>query len=209
MEGGSEGLKFYLIPDVDRLLDAGVTNVIAGAMSQAFFTLSLGIGSMSIFGSYISKDRSLTGESASICLLDTFVAFAAGLVIFPACFAFGVNPGEGPGLVFVTLPNIFNQMAGGRLWGTLFFIYKHMGCGGYKNRLPFLTKTGSHFFQQSGFSAGTYNRINHNPNTPFRNRIASTTPPAMHRDLSEMVKQLVYSSILGSISAILKPSGTG
>ena len=123
LDGASEGLKFYLIPDFSKMFEHGIGESIYAAMGQAFFTLSLGIGSMSIFGSYISKDRSLTGESASICLLDTFVAFAAGLVIFPACFAFGVNPGEGPGLVFVTLPNIFNQMAGGRLWGTLFFIF--------------------------------------------------------------------------------------
>ena len=123
LEGASEGLNFYLIPDFGKMAENGLGEAIYAAMGQAFFTLSLGIGSMAIFGSYISKDRSLTGESLSICLLDTFVAFAAGLVIFPACFAFGVNPGEGPGLVFVTLPNTFNQMAGGRLWGTLFFIF--------------------------------------------------------------------------------------
>ena len=123
LDGAGEGLAFYLIPDFSKMAEHGLGEAIYAAMGQAFFTLSLGIGSMAIFGSYISKDRSLTGESLSICLLDTFVAFAAGLVIFPACFAFGVNPGEGPGLVFVTLPNIFNQMAGGRLWGTLFFIF--------------------------------------------------------------------------------------
>ena len=123
LDGAGEGLAFYLIPDFGKMAEHGLGEAIYAAMGQAFFTLSLGIGSMAIFGSYISKDRSLTGESLSICLLDTFVAFAAGLVIFPACFAFGVNPGEGPGLVFVTLPNIFNQMAGGRLWGTLFFIF--------------------------------------------------------------------------------------
>ena len=123
LEGASEGLSFYLIPDFSRFVENGIGETIYAAMGQAFFTLSLGIGSMAIFGSYISKDRSLTGESASICLLDTFVAFAAGLVIFPACFAFGVDPGEGPGLVFVTLPNIFNQMPGGKIWGTLFFIF--------------------------------------------------------------------------------------
>lgn len=123
LEGASEGLKFYLIPDFGKMVENGLGESIYAAMGQAFFTLSLGIGAMSIFGSYISRDRSLTGESLNICLLDTFVAFTAGLVIFPACFAFGVDPGEGPGLVFVTLPNIFNQMAGGRIWGTLFFIF--------------------------------------------------------------------------------------
>lgn len=123
MEGGSEGLKFYLIPDVNRLLDAGVTNVIAGAMSQAFFTLSLGIGSMAIFGSYIGKERALMGEAVNVAVLDTFVALASGLIIFPACFAYGVEPGSGPSLIFITLPNIFNNMAGGRFWGSLFFLF--------------------------------------------------------------------------------------
>lgn len=123
LEGASEGLSFYLIPDFNKMLENGIGEAIYAAMGQAFFTLSLGIGAMAIFGSRISRDQSLTGESINICLLDTFVAFAAGLVIFPACSSFGVNPGEGPGLVFVTLPNIFNQMPGGRIWGTLFFIF--------------------------------------------------------------------------------------
>lgn len=123
LEGAAEGLKFYLIPDFSRIIDNGIGEVIYAAMGQAFFTLSLGIGAMAIFGSYISRDHTLAGESLNICLLDTFVAFTAGLVIFPACFAFGVDPGEGPGLVFVTLPNIFNQMPGGRIWGTLFFVF--------------------------------------------------------------------------------------
>ncbi len=123
LPGAGEGLRFYLIPDFNRIVEYGVGEVIYAAMGQAFFTLSLGIGAMAIFGSYISKDRTLTGESVNICILDTVIALMAGLVIFPACFAFGVDPGEGPGLVFVTLPNIFNQMAGGRLWGTLFFLF--------------------------------------------------------------------------------------
>ena len=123
LPGASEGLKFYLVPDFGKMVDAGLFEAIYAAMGQSFFTLSLGIGAMAIFGSYISKDRSLTGESVSICLLDTFVALVSGLVIFPACFAFDVDPGQGPGLVFVTLPNVFNQMAGGRFFGTLFFIF--------------------------------------------------------------------------------------
>ena len=123
MEGGSEGLKFYLVPDVDRLMEAGVTNVMAGAMSQAFFTLSLGIGSMAIFGSYIGKERARMGEAVNVAVLDTFVALASGLIIFPACFAYGVEPGSGPSLIFITLPNIFNNMAGGRFWGSLFFLF--------------------------------------------------------------------------------------
>ena len=123
MEGGSEGLKFYLIPDISRLLESGVTNVVAGAMNQAFFTLSLGIGSMAIFGSYIGKERALMGEAVNVAVLDTFVALASGLIIFPACFAYGVEPGSGPSLIFITLPNIFNNMAGGRFWGSLFFLF--------------------------------------------------------------------------------------
>ena len=123
LPGARAGLRFYLIPDFSRIVENGVGEVIFAAMGQAFFTLSLGIGAMAIFGSYISRDRTLMGESVNICILDTVVALMAGLVIFPACFAFGVDPGEGPGLVFVTLPNIFNQMAGGRLWGTLFFVF--------------------------------------------------------------------------------------
>ena len=123
LPGAGAGLRFYLIPDFSRIVENGIGEVIFAAMGQALFTLSLGIGAMAIFGSYISRDRTLMGESVNICILDTVVALMAGLVIFPACFAFGVDPGEGPGLVFVTLPNIFNQMAGGRLWGTLFFVF--------------------------------------------------------------------------------------
>lgn len=123
LPGASEGLAFYLIPDFSKITENGVGEVIYAAMGQAFFTLSLGIGAMAIFGSYIDKSRSLTGEAVNICVLDTVVAFLSGLIIFPACFAFDVNPGEGPGLVFVTLPNIFNQMPLGRLWGVLFFVF--------------------------------------------------------------------------------------
>lgn len=123
LEGAGEGLAFYLIPNFGKMVEHGAGEAIYAAMGQAFFTLSLGIGSMAIFGSYIDKSRSLTGEAVNICVLDTVVAFFAGLIIFPACFAFDVNPGEGPGLVFVTLPNIFNQMPMGRMWGVLFFIF--------------------------------------------------------------------------------------
>ena len=123
LPGASEGLRFYLVPDFTRFTENGVGNTIFAAMGQAFFTLSLGIGAMAIFGSYIGKDRTLTGETINICLLDTLVAFLAGLIIFPSCFAFGVDPGQGPGLVFITLPNIFNQMVGGRIFGVLFFVF--------------------------------------------------------------------------------------
>lgn len=121
--GSSEGLRFYLIPDFSRMAETGVANVVVGAMNQAFFTLSLGIGAMAIFGSYIGKGRALMGEAVNVAVLDTFVAFTAGLIIFPACFAFNVSPDSGPNLIFVTLPNIFNHMAGGRLWGSLFFVF--------------------------------------------------------------------------------------
>lgn len=123
MDGGSEGLKFYLLPNIDRMKEAGIANVIVNAMNQAFFTLSLGIGSMAIFGSYIDKEHSLLGEAVNVAILDTFVAVTSGLIIFPACFAYGVKPDSGPNLIFITLPNIFNRIASGRLWGSLFFVF--------------------------------------------------------------------------------------
>ncbi|MGI5910266.1 MAG: sodium-dependent transporter [Sphaerochaetaceae bacterium] len=121
--GASEGLKFYLLPDFGKMAEAGIGEVVFAAMGQAFFTLSIGIGAMTIFGSYIDRKQSLTGESVRIIALDTFVAIMSGLIIFPACFAYGVNPGSGPSLLFITLPAIFSQMAGGRLWGGLFFLF--------------------------------------------------------------------------------------
>jgi len=123
LEGGAEGLKFYLLPDFGKMQETGVINVIVGAMSQAFFTLSLGIGSMAIFGSYIGKERTLMGEAVNVAILDTFVAITSGLIIFPACFAYGVQPDSGPDLIFITLPNIFNNLPMGRLWGSLFFVF--------------------------------------------------------------------------------------
>jgi NSS family neurotransmitter:Na+ symporter len=123
LEGAWDGIVFYLKPDVSRLVDAGVWSAVYAAMGQAFFTLSIGIGSMAIFGSYIPKDHSLAGESVTVMCLDLFAALMAGMVIFPACFAYDVEPNAGPGLVFVTLPNIFNNMAAGRLWGFLFFLF--------------------------------------------------------------------------------------
>ena len=123
LPGAAEGVKFYLLPDFQRAAQMGIGNVATAAMNQAFFTLSLGIASMEIFGSYMSKDHTLTGEAVRICGLDTFVALMAGLIIFPACFSYGVEPGQGPGLIFVTLPKVFIDMAGGRLWGSLFFLF--------------------------------------------------------------------------------------
>ena len=123
LPGSGDGLKFYLLPDFSRAAEVGLGKVITAAMNQAFFTLSLGIGAMEIFGSYMPNGRTLTGESVRICALDTFVAIMAGLIIFPACFSFGIQPDAGPSLIFVTLPNVFVNMAGGRLWGTLFFLF--------------------------------------------------------------------------------------
>jgi len=123
LPNAGEGLKFYLLPDFNRMKEHGIWETIFAAMSQAFFTLSIGIGSLAIFGSYLGKERRLLGESVNIAVLDTSISLIAGLIIFPACFAFDVDPGQGPGLVFVTLPNIFNSMAGGRIWGSLFFLF--------------------------------------------------------------------------------------
>ena len=122
LPGGEAGISFYLMPNPEKF-SGGIWAALTAAMGQAFFTLGLGVGSMAIFGSYIGKSRSLTGEALYIVLLDTLVALMAGLIIFPACFAFGVNPGSGPGLVFVTLPNIFNHMPFGQFWGSLFFVF--------------------------------------------------------------------------------------
>ena len=119
LSGAAEGLKFYLLPDFSKI----TPSVVVGAMNQAFFTLSLGIGSMAIFGSYIGKDRALLGESVNIILLDTFVAITAGLIIFPACFTYNIEVNAGPSLLFDTMATVFNNMAGGRLWGTLFFLF--------------------------------------------------------------------------------------
>ncbi|KUO60327.1 MAG: transporter [Gracilibacter sp. BRH_c7a] len=118
-----EGVSFYLLPNWDSIAEYGLWTIIYAAMGQAFFTLSIGMGSMAIFGSYLAKNRSLLGEGINITALDTFVAIMAGFIIFPACFAFGVNPGSGPGLVFITLPNIFNSMPVGQLWGIAFYIF--------------------------------------------------------------------------------------
>lgn len=123
MDGGSAGLKFYLLPDFGRMTELGIGNVIVGAMNQAFFTLSLGIGSMAIFGSYINKERSLLGEAVNVGILDTCVALCSGLIIFPACFAYNVEVSSGPPLIFITLPNIFNHIPMGRVWGSLFFVF--------------------------------------------------------------------------------------
>lgn len=123
LSGAKEGLKFYLVPNIENVKEVGLGNVIAAAMNQAFFTLSLGIAAMEIFGSYMSNEHTLLGEGARICGLDTFVAISAGLIIFPACFSYGVEVNAGPSLIFVTLPNVFVNMPGGRVWGALFFLF--------------------------------------------------------------------------------------
>ena len=123
LEGAQEGIKFYLMPSIDNLLEVGVGNVLVSAMNQAFFTLSLGMGAMAIFGSYIDKKRSLMGEAVNIACLDTFVALASGFIIFPACYAYDVDVTSGMPLIFLTLPNIFNHIPLGRFWGSLFFVF--------------------------------------------------------------------------------------
>ena len=123
LKGAAEGVSFYLLPDWNRAMEVGLGKVISAAMNQAFFTLSLGIGALEIFGSYMSKDQTLTGEAIRICALDTFVAIIAGLIIFPACFSYNVEPNQGPALIFITLPKVFLNMSYGRIWGTLFFIF--------------------------------------------------------------------------------------
>ena len=123
LPGGQEGVKFYLMPSLENLMSVGVGNVVVAAMNQSFFTLSLGIGSMAIFGSYIDKKRTLLGESVNIAALDTFVALASGFIIFPACYAYDVDVTSGMGLIFLTLPNIFNNIPLGQFWGSLFFVF--------------------------------------------------------------------------------------
>lgn len=123
LDGGMAGVKFYLYPDFQKISELGLMNVIVSAMNQAFFTLSIGIGSMAIFGSYLNKEQTLLKEATNVAVLDTFVAIMAGLIIFPACFSFGINPDSGPSLIFITLPNVFVSMAGGQIWGALFFLF--------------------------------------------------------------------------------------
>ena len=123
LDGGMAGIKFYLYPDFQKISEIGLMNVIVSAMNQAFFTLSIGIGSMAIFGSYLNKEQTLLKEATNVAVLDTFVAIMAGLIIFPACFSFGINPDSGPSLIFITLPNVFVSMAGGQIWGALFFLF--------------------------------------------------------------------------------------
>lgn len=123
LSGAGEGLKFYLVPNMENVKTVGLGSVVAAAMNQSFFTLSLGIAAMEIFGSYMGKEHTLIGEGARICALDTFVAVSAGLIIFPACFSYNVEVAQGPGLIFVTLPNVFVNISGGRIWGSLFFLF--------------------------------------------------------------------------------------
>lgn len=123
LPGAGEGLRFYLIPDFQKMAGEGLFEAVFAAMGQAFFTLSIGIGSMAIFGSYLQRERSLTGEALSVTVLDTIVALLSGLIIFPTCFSYGVSPGSGAGLVFITLPGLFGSMPGGRWWGALFFVF--------------------------------------------------------------------------------------
>lgn len=123
LSNAAEGIKFYLVPNTEAVAAVGLKNVITAAMNQSFFTLSLGVAAMEIFGSYMGKDHTLAGEGVRICALDTFVAIMAGLIIFPACFSYNVEVNAGPSLIFITLPNVFINMSGGRIWGSLFFLF--------------------------------------------------------------------------------------
>ncbi len=150
LSGAAEGMSFYLAPDFARAQEAGLFNLLNDAMNQAFFTISVGIGSMMIFGSYLSKDRSLTHEATYIIGLDTFVAIMAGVIIFPACFTFGVQPNAGPSLIFITLPNIFNNMPGGAFWGLLFFIF--MACAALTTVIAVFEAIIAYFMDVHNFS---------------------------------------------------------
>ncbi len=146
LSGAKEAVSFYLLPDLNRAMDVGLGKVISAAMNQAFFTLSLGMGSIEICGSYMSKNHSLTGEAVRICVLDTFVAIISGLIIFPACFSFNVEPDQGPALIFITLPKVFMNMNFGRVWGSLFFVFMTFASFSsvtavFENLVAFLTDT--------------------------------------------------------------------
>ena len=149
MPGGKEGLKFFLLPDWNRTKEIGLTHVIMSALNQAFFTLSIGIGAMAVFGSYINKNRSLLGESVNITLLDTFVAITAGLIMFPACFSYGIDVNAGPSLLFITMPNVFANMTLGRLWGTLFFLF--MSFAALSTAFAVYENVIANFMELSGF----------------------------------------------------------
>jgi len=150
LPGAKEGMEFYLAPDWERVKAAGRLNLLNAAMNQAFFTLSIGIGSMLIFGSYLNKKRSLGGEATYIVALDTFVALMAGVIIFPACFTYGIEPNAGPALIFITLPNVFNGMAGGYIWGLLFFIF--MACAALTTVIAVFENIISYFMDVRGWS---------------------------------------------------------
>lgn len=152
LSGAKEGMTFYLSPDWEKAKAAGIWNLLNDAMNQAFFTLSLGIGSMLIFGSYLNKSRSLTGEASYILILDTFVAIMAGVIIFPACFTYGVEPNAGPGLIFITLPNVFNEMVAGAFWGLLFFVF--MACAALTTVIAVLENIISYWMDVWGWSRG-------------------------------------------------------
>ena len=158
LPGSLEGVAFYLVPDLQRAMDAGIMSLINDAMNQAFFTLSIGIGAMCIFGSYLNRENTLTKESVFIVSLDTFVAFMSGLIIFPACFAFGVQPDAGPGLVFITLPNIFNNMAWGQFWGALFFVF--MSAAALTTVIAVLENIISHFMDTYEWSRKKAVKVN-------------------------------------------------
>ena len=158
LPGAMEGIKFYLVPDLKKVSDVGLKNVLTAAMNQSFFTLSLGVAAMEIFGSYMGKEHTLVGEGAKICGLDTFVALMSGFIIFPACFSYGVEVDAGPSLIFITLPNVFVNMTGGRIWGCLFFLF--MTFASFSTVIAVFENIMSFCMEMFGWKRGTSALIN-------------------------------------------------
>lgn len=204
LPGAMEGLKFYLVPSLSALKDKGILSVVVAAMNQAFFTLSIGIGSMEIFGTYMSKDNTLLSESLRISLLDTFVAVVSGLIIFPSCFSFSVSPDAGPSLIFITLPNVFVNMKGGRLWGTLFFVF--MSFAALSTVIAVFENIIASFMDNYGWSRKKSVIIN------FVSLLLLSVPCALENNLLKGITILGNKGVLDSwdflVSNLLLPGGS-
>ena len=204
LPGAMEGLKFYLVPSLSAVKDKGILSVVVAAMNQAFFTLSIGIGSMEIFGTYMSKDNTLLSESLRISLLDTFVAVVSGLIIFPSCFSFSVSPDAGPSLIFITLPNVFVNMKGGRLWGTLFFVF--MSFAALSTVIAVFENIIASFMDNYGWSRKKSVIIN------FVSLLLLSVPCALENNLLKGITILGNKGVLDSwdflVSNLLLPGGS-
>ena len=204
LPGAMEGLKFYLVPSLSAVKDKGILSVVVAAMNQAFFTLSIGIGSMEIFGTYMSKDNTLLSESLRISLLDTFVAVVSGLIIFPSCFSFSVSPDAGPSLIFITLPNVFVNMKGGRLWGTLFFVF--MSFAALSTVIAVFENIIASFMDNYGWSTKKSVIIN------FVSLLLLSVPCALENNLLKGITILGNKGVLDSwdflVSNLLLPGGS-